>query len=123
MKTRILLAILPLAACQATVSTEPVSITASTLDNVPVERAVGNIAHARCARELSCGNIGIDAMEGCTRDVRSATRQGVLSRCPDGVAPGYLEACVESVRNESCGTAESMTERLAASCPGAKLCR
>jgi hypothetical protein len=103
-------------------SPEPVVTTSSNLDVVTIERAAQNLATTRCARELSCGNIGKDALDECAEGARPAMRQSIASRCPSGVAPGFFSTCLETVRNEACGTAEGMADRLASSCLGVKLC-
>jgi hypothetical protein len=109
-------------ACQASVAPQPVTTTAATMAT-SIDRAADNIATAQCSRELSCGNIGLEGMEGCTRASRSATRQILTRKCAVGIGRDGLSSCLETIRNDSCGTAESMTERLALACPDSNLCR
>jgi hypothetical protein len=113
---------MPLLGCQASVSTVPVLTTSVVVDDVTVDHAAQDIAAAQCTRELSCGNIGLDGVDGCMRMARSAMREAVNDRCPSGVAPAYLSSCLESIRNDVCHRADAMTERLASSCHDAKLC-
>ena len=118
-----LFATLPLVACESTVTVQPtVSTTSSGVDVVSVDRAARNIASARCSRELSCGNIGLEGMNDCVDTVRNVTQRSLVTRCASGVAAGYLSSCLENVRNEVCGRVETLPDRLGSTCVEAKLC-
>lgn len=69
--------------------------------------AVERIGAARCAREVSCSNIGPDKHfangEQCLREVRSemyAELNG--SACPNGIDNKELDTCLDAIRGESC---------------------
>lgn len=69
--------------------------------------AVDRIGAARCAREVSCSNVGPDKHfangEQCLREVRSemyAELNG--SVCPNGIDNKELDACLDAIRSESC---------------------
>lgn len=119
----ILLSIL-LVGCGATVSTtSTTSAEVPSGDGVAPELAIQDIATARCTRELSCGNLSQDEMTTCNSDARAATG-GALTAwpCPHGVDPTRLSACLEEVRNSTCGLAATVGDRLA-SCADRKLCK
>jgi hypothetical protein len=111
-----------LVGCQS--STVPVSsaTTTSAIVDDSFESAARDIAHARCARELSCGNIDTESMDVCARDVRNATRGVISQRCPGGIGQTFLSTCLESVRSERCGTAIGLPERLVTTCRDVNLC-
>ncbi|HEY1956988.1 MAG TPA: DUF6184 family natural product biosynthesis lipoprotein [Polyangiaceae bacterium] len=110
--------------CGAAVSTTATTSAefATRGDQVSQEQAVRDISSIRCARELSCGNVGESGMSACERDAREATRAVLITRTCTSVGARELSACLESIRNGRCGTADTMTDRLA-SCNGAELCK
>jgi len=91
-------------------------------DHVSQEQAIRDISAIRCTRELSCGNIGGDGMPSCERDARGATRAVLIVRRCSMVDARRLSACLESIRNGPCGTANTLSERLA-SCGDVDLCQ
>jgi hypothetical protein len=124
MKTKCLIASVALVGCQATVPLSTTTTTSGAIDDVSVDHAAQDIASARCARELSCGNIGGDALDSCTRSARGWMRDVITAQgCASGIAPTFLSTCLENVRAERCGSARGLTERLATSCRDVKLCQ
>lgn len=91
-------------------------------EHVSQEQAIRDIASIRCTRELSCGTIGGDRMPSCERDAREATRAVLIVRRCAMVDAHRLSACLESIRNGPCGTADTLSERLA-SCGDVDLCQ
>ena len=86
------------------------------------EQAIQDISTIRCTRELSCGTIGKSAVGSCERDAREATRAVLIVRRCAMVDARRLSACLESIRNGPCGTADTLSERLA-SCGDVDLCQ
>ena len=120
--------ILFVGACQASVSTQPISTTTVTstylLSN---DRAIDDITTARCDREFSCNNVGPghtwDTYDACQREIHQNTRVSLREqRCPNGIDGNNLGSCLQDVRNERCGNPIDTLERLGA-CRTGRLCR
>lgn len=88
---------------------------------------VDGIAHARCARELACGNIGQDekwlTLESCTRQIKADWRDELNAfECPGGIDERELDECMEEIRNEDCASPFDTLGRIAA-CRSGDICR
>lgn len=69
--------------------------------------AVDRLVAARCARELTCGNVGPDkgivSTDVCVGDTRKDVQAGYgASECPGGMDAPKLDACLDAVRREPC---------------------
>jgi len=90
------------------------------------ESAVNRIVAARCARELSCNNVGADkrftSADVCTLKVKGDMKNDLnTTDCPRGVDAKELEECLESIRTESCNNPIETISRLAA-CRTSDMC-
>lgn len=84
------------------------------------------IAEARCAREVSCNNVGIDkryvSLEDClTRVWTTGEGDLVEGECPNGVDEAQLDACLTEIRMLECSVQLSSLELLPA-CTASQLC-
>jgi hypothetical protein len=92
------------------------------------ERAIERVTRARCTRQLACGFIGTDQFyddyDGCSRDLREATREFLLgsSACTAGIDEWALSTCLNDIREDPCGDMHGTVESIA-SCAMDKLCR
>ena len=90
------------------------------------EAAIDRIVASRCAREVTCSNIGPDKhfteSDVCVREIRKKM-QGDLkaSECPSGIDGKELDECLDAIRNESCTNPIESLGRLAA-CRTSDLC-
>jgi hypothetical protein len=90
------------------------------------EAAVDRLVASRCAREVSCSNVGADKHftdgETCVREVRKKTLESLgTSECPSGIDGRELDECLDAIRKESCTNPIDTVGRLAA-CRTNKLC-
>ncbi len=88
--------------------------------------AIDRIVASRCAREVSCSNIGPDKHftngEVCVREVREKTHEELKeSACPNGIDGKELDECLDAIRSESCTNPIEAVARLAA-CRTSDLC-
>lgn len=84
------------------------------------------IAEARCSREVSCNNVGIDkryvSLEDCLTRVWTAGQGDLVeSECPNGVDQGQLAVCASEIRVLECGVQLDSLELLPA-CAVSRLC-
>ena len=84
------------------------------------------IAEARCERELSCNNIGVDkryvSLDDCLTRVWTAGQGDLVeSDCPNGLDPAQLETCLTEIRVLECGVHLDSLELLPA-CAASQLC-
>jgi hypothetical protein len=84
------------------------------------------IAEARCAREVSCNNVGIDkryvSLEDClTRVWTSSHGDAVESECQNGLDEAQLDACLTDIRVLECSVQLESLELLPA-CAASLLC-
>lgn len=82
------------------------------------ESAVDRITAARCAREVTCSNLGPDkhftSNDNCVSQVRgNLSKELNANECPDGIDAKQVDECLEKIRNESCTNPLSTVERLA----------
>lgn len=87
--------------------------------------AVLQIVEARCSREVSCNTMGSHpwaSKEGCLQEMKTRL-EGELkpARCPSGIDQNSLGLCLDSIRNESCGSPMETLAR-ASACRTTKLC-
>ena len=102
---------------------------AATLSGAPWvanDAAIDRIALSRCAREITCSNIGPDKHNTsdavCVREVRKRTQEDLkTSECPAGIDGKELDECLDAIRNESCTNPIDTISRLAA-CRTSELC-
>jgi hypothetical protein len=93
---------------------------------VPNESAIDRIVASRCAREVTCSNVGLDkhftSGEVCAREVRTKMHDELkASECPSGIDGKELDECLDAIRNESCTNPIESLGRLAA-CRTSDLC-
>lgn len=85
---------------------------------MPKDLAVDKITAARCAREVTCSNIGPDrhfaTSDTCVTEVKARLdRELGPNECPDGIDGKQVDECLDAIRNESCSNPLSTMERLA----------
>lgn len=85
------------------------------------------IAHARCRREVHCGNVGNDQLfSSHTQCVRELSQQRAedLSQaaCPANIDPVRLDNCLRSIASEECNSPLAILER-SVDCRTSALCR
>jgi Family of unknown function (DUF6184) len=90
------------------------------------ESALDRIVASRCAREVSCSNVGpgrhFTSGEVCVREVRDRVRESLKkSACPSGIDGKELDECLDAIRSESCSSPLDAVNRLAA-CRTSELC-
>lgn len=90
------------------------------------DSAIDRIVASRCAREVTCSNIGPDkhftSGEVCVREVRNKMHDDLkASECPAGIDGKELDECLDAIRNESCTNPIESLGRLAA-CRTSDLC-
>lgn len=100
------------------------TLTSSTLTSRDV--AVDKITAARCAREVTCSNIGPDrhypANDKCVSEVKERLdRELGPNECPDGIDGIEVDECLDAIRAESCTNPMSTVQRLA-ECRTSHLC-
>lgn len=90
------------------------------------ESAVDRITAARCAREVTCSNIGADkhfaTNDKCVSEVKSRLDADLgPNDCPDGIDAKQVDECLDAIRKESCTNPMSTVARLA-ECRTSSLC-
>jgi hypothetical protein len=88
--------------------------------------AIDRLVASRCAREVSCSNVGPDKHfadgDACTREVRKKLNDELkTSACPNGIDGKELDECLDAIRKESCTNPVDTVSRLAA-CRTSELC-
>jgi hypothetical protein len=82
------------------------------------ERALRDIAEARCTKQLSCEPTSNE----CPADTQTATRDYLLgAECSDGVSVARLSRCLNDLAGQACDAARS--PQLIATCHNDQLCR
>ena len=81
------------------------------------ESAVDRITAARCAREVTCSNIGADkhfaTNDKCVTEVKSNLDSELgPNECPDGLDARQVDECLDAIRGESCTNPMSTVMRL-----------
>ena len=90
------------------------------------ESAIDRIVAARCAREVTCSNLGPDKHyatgDNCVREVRQKLNEDMKpSECARGIDGKELDECLDAIRNESCTNAMDTVARLT-QCRASSLC-
>lgn len=88
--------------------------------------AIDEITAARCAREVTCSNMGPDrrypANDKCVSEVKERLdRELGPDECPDGIDGKQVDECLDAIRAESCTNPMSTVQRLA-ECRTSSLC-
>ena len=115
------------AGCQASAEVTTTTAAPAPVQNIiSTEAAIKDITGARCARALSCDDVGQDRawkdMDDCNVDVRRTTRDYIAGQsCAYGIDPGKLRLCIDAIREEHCGAPREMGEQLT-TCAETKLC-
>lgn len=91
------------------------------------QQAISQLASARCARELKCGNVGADQKYGTQQDCinkLSAEKYDDLNadECRGGIDQKELSECLAEIQNENCDNPLDTIGRLAA-CRESDLCK
>lgn len=93
----------------------------------PINASLDQIAQARCAREMKCGNIA-EGKEYASNDACLAETKRDFAddlnaeECPAGVDSKELNECLAEIKNDDCGNPFDTLGRLAA-CRTSDLCR
>lgn len=103
------------------------TVTGANVNFVSGQSAIDRIVAARCAREATCNNIGMDksfaTREACSQKLRGDMREDLGAKeCPHGVDQKELNECLESIQTEDCYSPIDMIGRLAA-CRTSDLCQ
>jgi hypothetical protein len=90
------------------------------------ESAVDRIVAARCAREVTCMNLGPDkhfaTSDKCVGEVKQRMNAELSDdQCPDGIDAKAVDECLDAIRNESCSNPLATVERLS-TCRVGNLC-
>ncbi len=93
----------------------------------PINMSLDQIAQARCAREMKCGNIAADKKfttnEACLSETKRDFADDLnAEECPAGIDQKELDECLQEIKNEDCGNPFDTLGRLAA-CRTSDLCR
>lgn len=88
---------------------------------------IKSIATARCDREQTCNNVGVDkkwaTRDACMTDLSEDLSDELnLSECPGGIVQKELDECLAEIKNESCNNPIDKIERFAA-CRESDLCK
>lgn len=95
------------------------TVTGAKVGAVSNQTGIERIVGARCARETTCNNVGVDKKyvnaQACNQKIRADMHDDLNAKdCPHGVDPKALDECLESIRKESCGNPIDTISRLAA---------
>lgn len=95
------------------------TVTGANVGSVANGQAVGRIVAARCAREASCNNVGVDKhwpnAAACTQKVSADMKDDLNAKdCPYGVDEKELGECLQAIRSENCNNPIDTIGRLAA---------
>jgi hypothetical protein len=102
------------------------TVTGANVGTVGNQAAVDRIVAARCAREVSCNNVGADksfqSTGACSQKLRGDMKDDLNANdCPRGIDQKELNECLEEIRNEKCGNPIDTISRLAA-CRTSDMC-
>jgi hypothetical protein len=95
---------------------------------VGADAATDRIVASRCARELTCSNVGPDkhfkTTDACVVEVRKGMRTDFdTTQCTSGIDGAALDKCLDSIRSESCTNPIDTLSRMAACRTGALCAR
>jgi hypothetical protein len=92
---------------------------------VPNDAAIERLVAARCAREITCNNVGSGRLFGsedaCARESRVGAAGLRTRACPAGIDGVSLERCLDTIRMEACTRPSDELDRLPA-CRARELC-
>ncbi len=99
------------------------TITGAKLANVA---AVDKVVAARCEREATCKNVGVDKRyanaQVCSQKLHADMKEDLNAKeCPHGIDQKELNECLEAIRKEDCNNPIDTIGRLAA-CRTSDLC-
>ena len=102
------------------------TVTGANVGSVTNQAAVGRIVAARCARETTCNNVGLDKHwangPACTAKIGADMKDDLNAKeCPYGVDEKELNECLTAIRGESCNNPIETISRLAA-CRTSDMC-
>lgn len=102
------------------------TVTGANVGAVSNENAIDRIVAARCAREVTCNNVGTDkhftTREVCSQKLKSDMRDDLSAKdCPRGIDQKELNECLQSIQKEDCNNPIDMIGRLTA-CRTSDLC-
>ena len=88
--------------------------------------AIDRIVAARCARESTCNNVGVDkryaSSQACSQKLKADMKDDLnVNECPRGIDQKELNECLESIQKEDCNNPIDAISRLAA-CRTSDLC-
>jgi Family of unknown function (DUF6184) len=123
-----LIGLVALAACKERTDHEQgtTTVTGAQMASTSQDTAISRIVAARCAREATCNNIGMDkrytSPDVCSQKLRMDMKNDLGAKdCPNGIDHKGLEKCLAEIKAESCNNPMEMIERLAA-CRTSDLC-
>jgi hypothetical protein len=127
--TTVAVALILLAACAHEDNTNmtPTTTTAASQMAAPVDNhAIDQVAAARCDREQTCGNVGVDktyaTRDVCVQKLRADSMNDLTNaNCPNGMSRPALDKCLADVRGERCDHPLDTLSRLN-SCSRSSLC-
>lgn len=102
------------------------TITGANVGSVSNHGAVDRIVAARCARETTCNNVGVDKhfqnAQACTQKLKADMKEDLSAEeCPRGIDQKELDECLQAIRNEDCKNPIDTISRLGA-CRTSDLC-
>jgi hypothetical protein len=106
--------------------TEPVNNIGTMTPASRTRSAAEQLAHARCEREQTCGNIGNDktysSSEDCVTRVSNDWKDDLNAReCPGGINQQQLDECMAQIRAEACSSPFDTLARIT-ECTSAQIC-
>jgi hypothetical protein len=102
------------------------TVTGANVGSIANDQAINRIVAARCAREATCNNIGVDKRftdrNVCSQKLQNDMRDDLSTGdCPRGVDQKELNECLEAIQKEDCNNPIDAISRLAA-CRTSDLC-
>lgn len=90
------------------------------------DNAIDRIVASRCAREVTCANVGPDkhytTSDACVLETRKRMKDDLkTAECPNGIDGVALDKCLDSIRTESCSNPLDTLNRLV-SCRTGEMC-
>jgi hypothetical protein len=102
------------------------TVTGAVVPSTTHDGAIARIVAARCARELTCNNIGSDkkfaSQDICAQKIRVDMKDDLnATDCPGGVDQKELDECLAQIKSEDCNNPIDKIERLGA-CRTSDMC-
>lgn len=106
---------------------ETSTTTTTGADVMANDTAVLQLTNARCDREVACNDVGAGQKfadrDACMRELKYQAEASIRAdACPNGVLTRNVSKCIESIRNERCGTSIDTLDRVS-SCRRSELCK